>query len=138
MIFSTSAESPVYFMCMVQSVEIAHASHNHKCIKPFVFACLQDACVACGVNMFKQYFHELTPKQRRTAVQCCLDYAPPVYDDWTEKEVIADDQETETYLDESLDELLKAPSTQDIAGDFAYGASFQWHTGEVQGLITDL
>ncbi len=71
-------------------------------------------------------------------MQWCLDCAPPVYEDWTEKQVIADDQETETYLDESLDEMLRAPSTQDIAGDFAYGASFQRHTGEVQGLITDL
>ncbi len=52
------------FMHMVHSVEIAHASHNHKCIKPFVFACLQDARVACGVITFKQYFRELTPKQR--------------------------------------------------------------------------
>ncbi len=52
-----------HFMCMVQSVEIAHASHNHNCVKPYVFACLQDPCVACGVIMFKQYFHELTPKQ---------------------------------------------------------------------------
>ena len=126
------------FMRMVQSVEIAHASHNHKCIKPFVFACLQDARVACGVITFKQYFRELTPKQRRTAVQWCLDNAPPVYEDWTEKQEIADDRETETYLDESLEDLLRAPSTQDIAGDFAYGASFQRHTGEVQGLITDL
>ncbi len=42
------------------------------------------------------------------------------------------------YLDESLDELLRVPSTKDIAADFAYGASFQRHTGEVQGLITDL
>ena len=57
------------FMHMVQSVEIAHASHNHKCIKPFVFACLQDARVACGVITFKQYFHELTPKQRRSVVK---------------------------------------------------------------------
>ena len=52
--------------------------------------------------------------------------------------MIVDDQETETYLDESIDELLRVPSTQDIAGDFAYSASFQRHTGEVQGLITDL
>ncbi len=87
---------------------------------------------------FKQYFRELTPKQRRVAVQWCLDNAPLVYDDWIEKHEIADDQETETYLDESLDELLRFPSTQDIAADFAYGASFQRHTGEVQGLITDL
>ncbi len=126
------------FMRMVQSVEIAHASHNHKCIKPFVFACLHDARVACGVITFKQYFRKLTPKQRQTAVQWCLDNAPPTYDDWIEKQEIADDQETETYLDESLDELLQVPSTQDIAADFAYGASFQRHTGEVQGLITDL
>ena len=123
---------------MVQSVEIAQASHNHKCIKPFVFACLQDAHVACRVITFKQYFRELTLKQRRTVVQWCLDNAPPVYDDWTEKQELVDDQETETYLDDSLDDLLRAPSTQDIAGDFAYGASFQRHTGEVQGLITDL
>ncbi len=68
------------FMRMVQSVEIAHALHNHKCIKPFVFACLQDVRVACGVITFKQYFRELTPKQRRTGVQWCLDNAPPVYD----------------------------------------------------------
>ncbi len=126
------------FMCMVQSIEIAHASHNHKCIKPFVFACLQDIRVACGVITFKQYFRELTPKQKRTAVQWCLDNAPPVYEDWTEKQVIPDDQATETYLDDSLDDLLRVPSNQDIAGDFAYGASFQRHTGEVQGLITDL
>ncbi len=52
------------FMHMVHSVEIAHASHNHKCIKPFVFACLHDARIACGVITFKQYFWELTPKQR--------------------------------------------------------------------------
>ncbi len=126
------------FMHMVHSVEIAHASHNHKYIKPFVFACLHDARVACGVITFKQYFRELTPKQRRAAVQWCLDNAPPAYDDWIEKQELADDQETETYLDESLDELLQVPSTQDIAADFAYGASFQRHTGEVQGLITDL
>ncbi len=126
------------FMRMVQSVEIAHASHNHQCIKPFLFSCLHDTCVACGVIMFKQYFRELTPKQKRTAVQWCLDNAPPTYDDWIEKQEIVDDQETETYLDESLDELLRVPSTQDITADFAYGASFQRHTGEVQGLITDL
>ena len=71
-------------------------------------------------------------------MQWCLDNAPPTYDDWIEKQEIVDDQETETYLDESLDELLRVPSTQDIAADFAYGASFQRHTGEVQGLITDL
>ena len=71
-------------------------------------------------------------------MQWCLDNAPLVYDDWTEKQELADDQETETYLDDSLDDLLRATSTQDIAGDFAYGASFQRHTGEVQGLITDL
>ena len=94
------------FMRMVQSVKIAHASHNHKCIKPFVFACLQDARVACGVITFRQYFRELTPKQRRSAVQWCLDNAPPVYDDWTEKQELADDQETETYLDDSLDDLI--------------------------------
>ncbi len=123
---------------MVQSVEIAHASHNHKCVKPYVFACLQDPRIACGVIMFKQYFHELTPKQRHVAVQWCLDHAPPVYEEWTEKDVIDDNQETEMYLEEPLDELLKATSNQDIAGDFAYGASFQRHTGEVQGLITDL
>ena len=127
-----------WFMRMVQSVEIAHASHNHKCIKPFVFACLHDARVACGVITFKQYFRELTPKQRRTAVQWCLDNAPPIYDDWIEKEEIVDDQETETYLDDSIDKILQVPSTQDIAADFAYGASFQRHTGKVQGLITDL
>ncbi len=126
------------FMRMVQSVEIAHASHNHKCIKPFMFACLHDMRVACGVITFKQYFRELTPKQRRIAVQWCLDIAPPMYDDWVERQQIADDQETETNLDESLDELLRDPSNQDIAADFAYGASFQKHTGEVQGLITDL
>ncbi len=71
-------------------------------------------------------------------VQWCLDNAPSTYDDWIEKQEINDDQETETYLDESLDELLRVPSTQDIAADFAYSASFQRHTGEVQGLITDL
>ncbi len=126
------------FMQMVQSVEIAHASHNHKCIKLFMFACLHDACVTCGVITFKQYFHELTPKQRRIAVQWCLDNAPPMYDDWVERQQIVDDQETETNLDESLDELFRDPSNQDIAADFTYGASFQKHTGEVQGLITDL
>ncbi len=52
--------------------------------------------------------------------------------------MVPDDQETETYLNDSLDDLLRVPSNQDIAGDFAYGASFQRHTGEVQGLITDL
>ncbi len=71
-------------------------------------------------------------------MQWCLDNAPPTYDDWVEKQELVDDQETETYLDESLDELLRVPSTQDIAADFAYGASFQRHRGEVQGLITDL
>ncbi len=90
-----------------------------------MFACLQDPCFACGVITFKQYFCELTPKQRRVAVQWCLDHAPPVYEEWTEKDVIDDDQETETYLEEPLDDLLKASSNQDIAGDFAYGASFQ-------------
>ncbi len=73
------------FMRMVHSVEIAHASHNHKCIKPFIFACLHDAQVACGVITFKQYFRELTPKQRGVAVQWCLDNTPPIYDDWIEK-----------------------------------------------------
>ena len=61
-----------------------------------------------------------------------------MYDDWTERQDIADDQETETYLDDSLDDLIQAPSTQDIAGDFVHGASFQRQSGEVQGLITDL
>ncbi len=96
-----------------------------------MFACLQDPRIACGVITFKQYFHELP-------LYSCLDHTPPVYEEWTEKDVIDDDQETETYLEEPLDELLTVPSTQDIAGDFAYGASFQEHRGEVQGLITEV